>query len=332
MQFKKRLLPALMALVLLTGCGSTAAQESASVDDAAVERAFVQEVPMEAVDIQEEAVALAGSPAVPTVLTPVASGTLTQKTDKAVIDYSNTADGYVMVQYTASTAKKLKAQVKGPSGTTYTYNLTAGKWETFPLSDGSGSYKVTVFENISGTSYSTVVTATLTAALTDEFIPFLTPNQYVNFTAGSQVVAKAQELAGGQPDALKKVELIYNYVVKNFTYDKQRAATVQSGYLPNVDSVLAAKKGICFDYAAVMAAMLRSQGVPTKLVVGYSGKVYHAWINVYTEETGWVDGAIYFDGANWKLMDPTFASSAKQSKEIMEYIGNGSNYSAKYIY
>ena len=81
-----------------------------------------------------------------------------------------------------------------------------------------------------------------------------------------------------------------------------------------------------------MAAMLRSQNVPTKLVVGYSGSIYHAWISVYSEETGWVDGAIYFDGTTWKLMDPTFASSGNQSKQIMEYIGNGANYSAKYFY
>ena len=191
---------------------------------------------------------------------------------------------------------------------------------------------MTVYENISGTKYSTVTSVTFTAKLKNEFAPFLMPNQYVNFSASSKTVAKAQELVGGQSDVLKKVEGIYNYVVKNFTYDKQKAATVQSGYLPNVDTILASKKGICFDYAAVMAAMLRSQNVPTKLVVGYSGKIYHAWISVYSEKTGWVDGAIYFDGTNWKLMDPTFASSANQSKQIMEYIGNGANYSAKYFY
>ena len=31
-------------------------------------------------------------------------------------------------------------------------------------------------------------------------------------------------------------------------------------------------------------------------------------------------------------MDHTFASSGKQSKEIMSYIGDGSHYTAKYIY
>ena len=45
-----------------------------------------------------------------------------------------------------------------------------------------------------------------------------------------------------------------------------------------------------------------------------------------------MEGLIYFDGKVWKLMDPTFASSGNQSNKIMEYIGNGANYKAKYLY
>ena len=107
---------------------------------------------------------------------------------------------------------------------------------------------------------------------------------------------------------------------------------MKSGYLPVLDTVLAKKTGICFDYAALMTGMLRSQGVPCKLVVGYAGTAYHAWISVWTKENGWVDGAIYFDGSTWQRMDPTFASSGKQSASIMAYIGDGSHYSAKYFY
>lgn len=314
-----------LALLLLTSCGRPV------VTDSTVEQAYPESVPMEEVQIEAEAVPL-GMAAVPDGMMPVASGLKVEKNQKAMIDYSNIVDGYVMVQYTASTDKKLKAQVKGPSGVAYTYNLTAGNYETLPLTDGNGSYKVSLFENISGTSYSTVVSTGFSVTLKDQFAPFLRPNQYVNYTPGSKVVAKADELTKGVSEPLDKVSKVYDYVVKNFTYDKQRAATVQSGYLPVLDSVLAQKKGICFDFAAVMAAMLRSQGVPTKLVVGYSQSVYHAWINVYSEETGWVDGAVYFDGTNWKLMDPTFASSGKQSKQIMEYIANGANYTDKYLY
>jgi hypothetical protein len=81
-----------------------------------------------------------------------------------------------------------------------------------------------------------------------------------------------------------------------------------------------------------MTAMLRSQGVPTQLIFGYAGTAYHAWINVYSEETGWSTASIYFDGNQWKLMDPTFAANANSSAAVLAYIGNGANYTTKYIY
>lgn len=262
---------------------------------------------------------------------PEASGEKAEQNERSVIDYSNTEDGYVMVRFTAATSKPLKVQVAGPS-ITYTYDLSMGIWTTFPLSDGDGNYKVTVYENISDKKYATVLSASFQVILSDEFAPFLRPNQYVDYGNASDTIAKAQELAGGVQDPLQKVEKIYEFVVKHLTYDTAKAANMKSGYLPVLDEVLAEKKGICFDYAALMAGMLRSQGVPCKLVVGYADTAYHAWVSVWTKEEGWIDKAIYFDGESWQRMDPTFASSGGRSKSVMEYIGDGSNYTAKFLY
>ena len=332
-QVFRRLLPGLLAAVLLVGCGQSASPAGSSQSSDQLQGSYVDVTELDVAELEDEAVALADAPAaaLPTGLEAVASGTQEKKNSKAVIDYSNTKDGYVMVKYTASTTKRLKAQVKGPT-TTYTYNLTAGKWETFPLSDGNGKYQVTVYENVSGTKYSSVLSLSTSVTLTDEFAPFLRPNQYVDYSVATNTIAKAQELTKGLTDPLDKVEAIYNFVVKNLTYDKKKASTVQSGYLPVLDTVLKQKTGICFDYAALMAGMLRSQGIPCKLVVGYAGTVYHAWISVWSEETGWVDGVIFFDGTSWQRMDPTFASSGKQSASIMQYIGDGKNYTTKYLY
>ncbi len=286
----------------------------------------------------DEGVPLAASPAMGTVLTPQAPGKLAKANSSAVIDYSNSQDGYVMVKWSAGGTPKVKVLIKGPNagkGTydSYQYNLrTDGEYEAFPLSDGSGKYTVGVYKNTSGTQYATISTASIDVKLTNEFVPYLRPNQYVTYTEGSETVKKAAEICTGVTGNLEKVEKVYEYVVKNVTYDKQKAKTVKSGYLPVVDETLKTGKGICFDYAALMSAMLRSQNVPVKLIVGYTGDVYHAWINVWSETEGWIESKIYFDGKEWKLMDPTFASSGKQSSSIMEYIGNGSNYSAKYQY
>lgn len=270
-------------------------------------------------------------PALPDILRPEASGVLAEETDRAVIDYSNTADGYVMVCVKEETRHRLKVQVKGPS-TTYTYNIAAGDWEVFPLSDGNGTYRVTLLENVEGSKYAQIQSVSAEVTLTDEFAPFLRPNQYVDYGDAELTIKKAAQLSDGKTTELEKVQAIYEYVIHTLTYDKELAATVESGYLPDLDAVLEAKKGICFDYAALMTGMLRSQSVPCKLVVGYAGEAYHAWISVYTEKDGWIDNVIYFDGATWKRLDPTFASSGEQSNEIMEYIGDGTNYVVKYLY
>lgn len=274
------------------------------------------------------------SPAVPSGIMPAASGTKVLGNTKAQFDASNTADGYIMAKYLEKGTARLKVLVKGPSGTTYQYNLNIdGNYETFPLSDGDGKYTIGIYQHTgTGTKYSTLYSTTIDVKLKDQFAPFILPNQYVNYTTESLCVKKAAELAAGKTDTLDIVNALYSYVVKNFTYDTYLAQTVQSGYLPDLDKVFEKKTGICFDYAALLTAMLRSQGIPTKLVVGYAGTVYHAWINVYSEEQGWMDAVIFFDGSTWKLMDPTFASSANSSSSIMKYIGNGNNYAVKYLY
>ena len=116
----------------------------------------------------------------------------------------------------------------------------------------------------------------------------------------------------------------------NIVYDEEKAETVKSGYLPNVDETLKTKKGICFDYAALMTAMLRSSGIPTRLDIGYATNIYHAWISTYLEERGWVDNVIQFDGKSWTMMDPTFAADGGDG--IKDFITDSSNYNVQYIH
>lgn len=264
------------------------------------------------------------------VKVPTASGKITYKTDSVVLDASNLTKGYVMLKYTGDN-EKIKIRITRK--TTYTYDLNArNTYETFPLTEGNGTYTVKVFENVTGSSYAQIMSQNLTVKLTSSLEPFLYPNQFCNYTASSKAVKKAASLTKNQTKDLTKVQTIYNYVLKNISYDYTKAKTVQSGYLPNPDKTLSSKKGICFDYASLMTSMLRSQNIPTKLVIGYAGTVYHAWVSVYIKGKGWVDNIIYFNGKTWKYMDPTFASTGNNSPKTKQYISNSKNYSAKFVY
>jgi transglutaminase-like putative cysteine protease len=264
-------------------------------------------------------------PAQITILKPSAPGTKTASNSEVTVDYSNTADGYVMVKYLTDPGVRIKVQLTG-SSVTYTYNITPGEWTVFPLSDGNGSYTVKVFRNVIDNRYTTVLSTSFNVSMKNEFAPFLRPNQYVNYENMPLTAKLASSVTHDGASMLEKVKAIYNYVVTNISYDYAKAASVQSGYLPDLDQVISSKKGICFDYAALMTGMLRVLNIPCKLVVGYAGSEYHAWISVWSQETGWIDGAIYFNGTNWQRMDPTFAASGSADSI------NKISYTSKYVY
>lgn len=261
---------------------------------------------------------------------PTADGLEETHNEYASIDYSNAAEGYFMARYTG-TCPKVKMQVKGSNSVTYTYNLNSSEYEAFPLSAGNGSYEITILENVFDTNYVICLTATIDVTLSNEFGPYLYPNQYCTFNSASRTVALAQELAEPANTDLDVIANVYNYVIESISYDYDKAATVPSGYIPNVDAVLESGTGICLDYAAVMTSMLRSQRIPTRLEVGYAGDLYHAWISAYIPDVGWVNGIVQFDGKNWELMDPTLASMVEEN-ELKDFISDESNYVVKYVY
>ena len=267
----------------------------------------------------------------PKVLTPSADGVTVYQNDFASIDASNTSQGYVMVKYNG-TNEKVKLQITCPDQSCYTYLISdRGAYDTFPLTAGNGSYALQVLENVAGDTYTVSLAQSINVSIEDEFLPFLYPNQYVNFHTDSKAVSKGSDLAKDTYSDLDVVQDIYNYVIKNISYDTEKAQNVSYGYVPDVDDTLSSKKGICFDYAALMTSMLRSQNIPTKLEVGYSGDAYHAWISTYIDDKGWVDDIIQFDGDTWKIMDPTLAAT-NNSAAVKKYVGDGSHYVVKYTY
>ena len=166
--------------------------------------------------------------------------------------------------------------------------------------------------------------------LRDEFQPYLRPSDYVSYSPDSQCVRKAAEFAGQSADAMGVVAKIYEYICASVTYDTPKAQSVQSGYLPDPDETLRTGKGICFDYASLAAAMLRSQGIPAKVVFGYVSPddLYHAWNMFYTEETGWVTVEFSAEPNEWNRLDLTFTAGGTNE----EFIGDGTNYNDVYAY
>ncbi len=268
---------------------------------------------------------------IPEIKIPLASGSKAGTNDKGEIDFSCANEGYISAVYTGkSTRAKLRVKC---GDLQYDHDLAAdGTREFFPLME-SGSYSVKIYELVVGKSYGEAVSADFDVKIKSSTGMYLYPNKYVNFDSSSNAVKKAAELCAGIDDDVEKIAEIFGYVAGNTKYDKQLAATVKSGYIPDPDKTLKLGTGICFDYASLMAAMCRSQGIPTRLVIGYAEPdIYHAWNEVYTDETGWITPELFLKKKGYNIADATFYAGNPDKEKIADYIEDDSNYSAMYRY
>lgn len=235
------------------------------------------------------------------VLMPQASGTtvFSDAASGVTADVSNASEGYIMVKGSGSDTR-MKARITHGSEE-YTYDLRADdEYEVYPLQTGSGDYELKIFKNLEGTTYVQVYSVSFTASMPDEDRVFVYPSQYVWYTNEKNAVKLSFDLCSGLTDPADKVQKIYDYLVWYLSYDNDKAQNVKKGYIPDLDEILTLRKGICFDYAGLMAAMCRAQGIPVRLVIGYvqPDGLYHAWNQVYYND-------------DWHWLDATFGPDSK---------------------
>lgn len=267
---------------------------------------------------------------IPTVLVPTSPGTAVLSADNVSVDISNAASGYISVKYGGEADKTKLRLICGDK--TVDHTIFTKNTEYVPLTLGNGSYQIQFYERVDGNKYALLLDETISVSVSNELTMYLYPNRYVDFSQGSAVVKKGAEICAGASGTVDKIARIFTWVSENVTYDRELAGTVTATYLPNPDRTLSSKKGICFDYASLVASLTRSQGIPTRLVVGYAGDVYHAWNEVWTEETGWITPEILLAKKGYNRIDATFYSSTGSKKQVSEFIADNGNYAALYYY
>jgi hypothetical protein len=248
---------------------------------------------------------LSASPSIDDLLMPQWPGTKTLLKNGYVIDYSNAEEGYIAIKG-ASIATPMKAQLIF-GDLTVSYDLYPDTYTILPLIPGSGTYTVRTLRQKEGNAYSVTATMELSVTLKDELLPYLYPNQIVNYTKDTLAVLKSFELTQGLNSQLERVHAVYKFIVTTIDYDYDKAERAQNEFLiPDLDEAFTLKKGICFDYAALMTAMLRVQQIPTRVVTGYVDVGYHAWVETYVDGIGWINPSLYFEKETWERIDPTF--------------------------
>lgn len=236
------------------------------------------------------------------------------------IDSSLSNQGVIKVNYTAPTTSKLKLIIE-KEGNKQTYDLSQNKLESFTLGDSSGKYSVRILENVSGNSYKPIYTKEIDAVLSNPDSVYLASTQTINWSNDMEPIKKAAELTKNLKTDAEKVQAIHSYIIKSYTYDFNKAKTVKPGYVPDINSTFKSKNGICYDYSVLFAAMLRSQGIPCKLVKGNTSYFteYHAWNEVQVDGKWMVIDTTYdsaYAAANKMTAMSKIASDYKKTSEI----------------
>ena len=85
----------------------------------------------------------------------------------------------------------------------------------------------------------------------------------------------------------EKIQAIYHWITTNIRYDYEAEMVYQN---VDISRTVQTKKGICFDYATLFAALCRSQGIPCFILDGYSrdnSSYKHTWNRVYHDNRYW---------------------------------------------
>lgn len=234
---------------------------------------------------------------------PEATGEQVLSDGGLLLDCSHMSQGYAMAAAAGGSGNRMKLQVVC-NGAQLLYDLnSSGVYEVLPFQFGSGTYSISLFENVEGSKYAGKGKIDVSVQLEDENAAFKVPNQYVNYTKESPSVQKSDELAGGKSES-EIYEEVCNFMASEFSYDFVRAVSISPGELPEVDGCFESRTGICQDLSAVMISMLRVQGIPSRLMIGYADGYYHAWT------VSIVDG-------EEKFFDPTAAINALNASDYV---------------
>ena len=109
----------------------------------------------------------------------------------------------------------------------------------------------------------------------------------------TKTVELADEICADCNTNEEKVKAIYKWMISNFEYDYECEPFIQ--YF-NVRKTISTRKGICYDFSHLFAALCRSHNIPCYVV---DGTPYNPAMDCHT----W--NRVYFDGSWWN-MDVTF--------------------------
>ena len=143
----------------------------------------------------------------------------------------------------------------------------------------------------------------------------------------------AKQISVNARTAHEKASAIEGYLRSHFTYTLQLPSSTPDDPIANF--LFERRQGHCEYFASSMAVMLRSLGIPSRVVNGFAGGEFNDISSEYviraSEAHSWVEG--YIPGQGWTEFDPTPASSLvpPQTNRFMLYLDAAASFWREWI-
>src|SRR5580765_966397 len=136
-------------------------------------------------------------------------------------------------------------------------------------------------------------------------------SHYLQVPVGSeQVAGLAYRVSQQATTPFERTLAIQQHLLENYRYSLEAETTTLSH--PLEEFLFTRKTGYCEHYATAMVVMLRTVGIPARLVTGFLATEWNEYGGYFTvrqrDAHAWVE--VYFPHSGWITMDPTPAVSA----------------------
>jgi hypothetical protein len=145
--------------------------------------------------------------------------------------------------------------------------------------------------------------------------------QYLQLPRIDQRIPGLAQHLMGTGDTLQRVRSLEIRLRHDYTYSLKMPSVQPRD--PLADFLFTRKQGHCEYFASAMAVMLRTQGIPSRVVNGFAGSVYNPVSDLYmiraSDAHSWVEA--FIDGPGWMTFDPTPTAPSNNTASLMTTIG-----------
>lgn len=131
----------------------------------------------------------------------------------------------------------------------------------------------------------------------------------------------ARTVTQGAQTTYEKVRALEQHLRRNYRYSLDVGTDLSAS--PVEDFLFTRKTGYCEHYATAMVVMLRTLGIPARLVTGFLPGEWNDFGNYYTvrqqDAHAWVE--VYFPRSGWITFDPTPDTGASLSRPLWAKAG-----------